>query len=67
MIYQAPLKRLLGVGLAEEELFDRGRVLSSSLVGTSAFVAAVRTVSILDDDIDDMCTESLSLVIITNH
>ena len=57
---------LLGVGLFEKELFDKGGGLSSSLVDTAVTVAAVRTVSILDDVIDDLVTESLSLLIIAD-
>ena len=57
---------MLGVGLFEEELLDRGGELSSSLDDTAIAVAAVRTVSILDDVNDDLVIESLSLLIVVD-
>ena len=46
--------RLLGAGLLESELLNGGGLLSSSLVVVTAVAPAVSTVSIDDDNIDDM-------------
>ena len=48
------VSRLLGVGLLENKLLNGGGLLSSSMVVVTAIAPAVITVSIDDDDINEM-------------